>query len=1504
MERIFFNNIVTDDETFIIKFSNHSFGIPSRTPMECRKQGEIYNTSLFIDVEIFPIIDGEEQSDPIRKYKWRVCEFPVMLGSSICRLYNLTPQERMKLGECDDDPLGYFIIRGHEKNIVCQEKLMTNIIVSKEKTISSKTFSIVECRSVKKTDGLSQVSLRIIDGVIHIFFTDKAIHLKDFLEYSCRLKGVNYEEVKLKFLSDMKQADMSSVMVATLTGKQVKGKGKAIQFEDQDGTENQKTSEFFEKRDFDQTFLPHINKFENKIEFLLLMVKELLKSEFGLKPLTNRDSYNYKRLEPVGTLINQLFSKLFSNMCNEANRNLQASDETKIIGRRRRKRLAFNPEVQKIDSILNSKRLQKELDQSFVTSNWWASGLEAKSGVVVMLEATNRIRQIANLRKISVGNPKAFSKIVKARKIDPSSSFLICLKKGTKITISNHTEKNVEDIKDGDEVLTVDPETLEITPSKVYNHFCKYSDEPLFKISTIDGKVIEATPEHKFLTNNGWVEAKDLRNDDLLAIYNNNYNNISNLDLQKQKDTKVVFVPIENIERTESQEVYDFTTESENHSMISNNYVSHNCPSYITEGETSGLVKELALSAYITLNEEDDEITSHMKNLRTEFPGSTICFINGRYSGKCNGEIVKMKMLELRRSGKISPYTCISLSHESDEVETTEYLKIFTVVGRIVRPLIIVGDRNVPIYMYKGLTSNDILNMTVKDLINNGIIEFVDAMESEYLHIAMTPEDLDKSRKFTHLEINPSWMFGVIANLQNFPQHMPGPRGALTTGKIQQQIGAPFLNYLEKGSDAKVLWYPQKPLMRTEMYESLIKMTKEQVPEIGSMIPSAQNVVIAIMPYLGFNVDDAIIINRRSLDYGLFRSDTYEIEEFDIENSDTATIIPNRTPIMYKPQRRETILYPAEAGTGFTSKFIYSKERVDEMLRYGKDSTTNFGIESIEELGKLVREFESNSIIYYEFERTFTMKQHIKHGDILAKYDVSEVISKTEKGNVRKRVHAYAGYEGDIENVEVIGEGIRKRVRIRIKTHNITEQGDKLLAPYAQKGVTGIVVDPEDLPFDPNTGIIPDLIISPSAFPSRMTIGMLLDIVMSKSLTLGSVSKLSGEEILTPIFDEIPSTSIHIKDYSSKLKSIIEERFPTKYSINDKLSFKDVEDIKQIHPRISIQNSKFDDFAQWQKDLYNFIFPLPSKSDTIGYKSLTINQHRSWRKKILQLLDIKFPLKEDLTYESLNSDQKKLVEKFYSNINEDQNKEIISDSSIIDMKYPIYNVLKSYRTDSDIKNLTISTEGKGIYTLEGDDLAIYWIKHIEKKLPRINSSAFAKPNYEDFVDFMKHFGETEKVRMINGMTGELMDSTITMGVTSYYVLKHMAKDKMRARDTGKRDAMNKQAIKGKTKGGAVRLGEMECAVMKAHGSAEFLRERMRDVSDITTIFVCENCQQMCYTDNKGHPKCEHCRSLDLEHTISRSHIPYSLCMLYHYNTAMGIATKMTMEKTRSIMSKI
>ncbi|MBI2671664.1 DNA-directed RNA polymerase subunit B [Candidatus Woesearchaeota archaeon] len=414
-------------------------------------------------------------------------------------------------------------------------------------------------------------------------------------------------------------------------------------------------------------------------------------------------------------------------------------------------------------------------------------------------------------------------------------------------------------------------------------------------------------------------------------------------------------------------------------------------------------------------------------------------FIDERYAGKVENaeEFIKL-VKEERRKGKLPPELNISFSKRYNEINV-EISR-----GRARRPLIIVEDG-------KSRLTPDIINqveenkLTWKDLVNKGIIEYLDALEEESSLVALYEKDLTKDH--SHLEISPSMILGLTTSLvpySNFGQSSRLNRGSKTQ---KQALGLYISNYLLRmDTDVSVLQYPQRPIVHT-ITQDIFNVNKH---------PAGQNVIIAIMSYQGYNMQDSLVINKGSVQRGLGRS-------------------------------------------------FYFRPYGAEELRYSGGLIDEIGIPDKEVKGyrseKEYRLLEEDGIIYPEAE--------IKTGFLGELEDFSIAASTRRESSVTVK-HGEAGVVDMVVLTE--NEEGNKLVQIRARDLRIPEIGDKFASRHGQKGVIGLLVPHADMPFT-ISGITPDLIFSPHSIPSRMTISHLIEIIGGKA------GALSGQYINGTIFE-------------------------------------------------------------------------------------------------------------------------------------------------------------------------------------------------------------------------------------------------------------------------------------------------------------------------------------------------------------------------------------------------
>jgi len=432
-------------------------------------------------------------------------------------------------------------------------------------------------------------------------------------------------------------------------------------------------------------------------------------------------------------------------------------------------------------------------------------------------------------------------------------------------------------------------------------------------------------------------------------------------------------------------------------------------------------------------------------------------YLNEKYIGTTNSLIGFVKeMKEKRKTGKFPTNLSISYDEEFNEI----YLD--STKGRATRLVVKVEEG-------KSLLTKEQIDKVINNeiawdsLVKEGVIEYIDSAEEENALIALYEDDLTKEH--THLELSPIVMLGLTASL--VPYSNFGSSSRLIRGnKIQKQSLGLYSSsfHMRTDTDVSILHYPQRPLVKTFMHK---------VIDYDNHV-SGQNVVIAVMSYEGYNMEDAIVINRGSVQRGFARSTyfrPYETEELRYPGGLVDEIvIPEKDIKGYKSETDYKLL--EDDGIIYTGATVRSEEVIT-----GKTSPPRF-------LGEL-EEFSVTASTRRETSTT------LKHGDTGTVDTV--IITENEDGN--------------------------KIVKVRIRDQRIPEMGDKFASRHGQKGVIGLIVPQENMPFT-SKGVTPDILFGPSGIPSRMTISHLLEIIS------GKVASLQGKQIDATTFDVIPESDI------------------------------------------------------------------------------------------------------------------------------------------------------------------------------------------------------------------------------------------------------------------------------------------------------------------------------------------------------------------------------------------
>jgi DNA-directed RNA polymerase II subunit RPB2 len=502
------------------------------------------------------------------------------------------------------------------------------------------------------------------------------------------------------------------------------------------------------------------------------------------------------------------------------------------------------------------------------------------------------------------------------------------------------------------------------------------------------------------------------------------------------------------------------------------------------DGGNIGLHKHMSISTYITSGSSCYPI---IKWLRTNTPMrillecspeqlgvSSKVFVNGIWVGAVDDPIGIVNALKLyRRNGIIPTYTSISFDYQRNEVY------IYTDAGRLTRPIYYIDDekfsydrkevkdlleagtltweqiisgfmkksdenfktKNNKLYdpneLYRERSSENILQHLNR---NKSVVDYIDTSEEETALIAINVDDLLKTKWYTHLEIDPSLILGVMGNMIIYPENNPVTRNSFSCGQSKQAVSVYHSNYqMRIDKMGVILNYGQTPLIKSRYLEYV--NNEEQ--------PYGVNAIVAIMCYTGYNVEDAILINEGAIKRGIFRTTYYSSYETREESSKI---------------------------TGLTnSKFA----NIEKNNVVGKKQGYDYSYLDEHGLVKENTELNEKVILIGKINSSLTNK------DVWTDDSV-----KTKKGQLGFVDKAFITHGEEGFNV----------AKVRVREERLPAIGDKMASRAGQKGTLGLIIPEEDMPFTED-GIRPDLIINPHAIPSRMTIGQIVESLFGKVCT-------------------------------------------------------------------------------------------------------------------------------------------------------------------------------------------------------------------------------------------------------------------------------------------------------------------------------------------------------------------------------------------------------------------
>jgi DNA-directed RNA polymerase II subunit RPB2 len=500
------------------------------------------------------------------------------------------------------------------------------------------------------------------------------------------------------------------------------------------------------------------------------------------------------------------------------------------------------------------------------------------------------------------------------------------------------------------------------------------------------------------------------------------------------------------------------------------------CPAETPEGGSIGVVKNISYLGHVTIHSNPSSlhtyVDEYIERLETLTPRDTYCqvkvFVNGIWVGITRDPLRLYREFKLKKwRGIINIYTSVVFDYPNAEI------RICNDAGRIMRPLLMVNPETNELYITREIIDrvaakeigwDDLLTHIAKDAVatggdgdggddddeSHGVIEYIDPDEQAFSMIAMRPKHLLRNEtdttspyiyRYSHCEIHPSTIFGILASCIPFPEHNQAPRNTYQCAMGKQAIGIYVTNYHRRmDKTAYVLTYPHRPLVDTRLMQMI------QLAEI----PSGAPLIVAIMSYTGYNQEDSVLVNQGAIDRGMFSATIYHTEK------DEDKKINGDEEIRCHPDVSKT------KGMKFGN--------YDKLNQRGVMPANTF--------------IENRDII---MGKVIPIKDNRNDPTKIVKYeDISRVYHTSEECYVDKSY------------IDSNGEGYCF-CKVRVRAFRKPVIGDKVSSRMGQKGTIGNIIPERDMPFTKD-GIRPDIIINPHAIPSRMTIGQLKETLLGKVL--------------------------------------------------------------------------------------------------------------------------------------------------------------------------------------------------------------------------------------------------------------------------------------------------------------------------------------------------------------------------------------------------------------------
>ena len=420
-------------------------------PHDARLRGFNYSANITSDINITYLIrHGQDLATEhtINKIipKVSIGKIPIMLHSSLCSLTQYRHQDPCILGECKNDPGGYFIIKGSEKVVLGQERSAENRILCYNISRTNIKYNFVaEIKSVVQDKCISPKQISIFSSAknngfgfpLHIQFTRIKSPVPLFVIF--RALGILTDEEICEYimlsLNDEKYSDMfNNLHASIIDANKIRTQEEAIAYissqigyvpiysNNTHGTKNKKD---YVVDSLNNDLFPHCKGLNTKLYFLGYMANKLMQLVFGFTIQDDRDAYMNKRIDLVGTSLNNLLRNYTNKMFNDMGK--QVIREIKDGSWRSTEDYENIINCTNIHKIVKSATIENGLKRALSTGDFGTNknGNNNKVGVAQVLNRLTFMATLSHLRRISTPMDKS-GKFIPPRKLHGTSWGFLC----------------------------------------------------------------------------------------------------------------------------------------------------------------------------------------------------------------------------------------------------------------------------------------------------------------------------------------------------------------------------------------------------------------------------------------------------------------------------------------------------------------------------------------------------------------------------------------------------------------------------------------------------------------------------------------------------------------------------------------------------------------------------------------------------------------------------------------------------------------------------------------------------------------------------------------------------------------------------------------------------------------------------------------------------------------------------------------------------------------------